>query len=433
MWGAGRPGSRPPGPTGALYIPWPRAILSGRVSGRWLVSLRPTGDREPTRHLYGRDDRPEPLGLPESLGPTEVSLPSDRPSRPGHSRRGLAQPGSDVSGVSGCASRPPPTPGAARVLRSAARCADASSARSGTRRRRPGSRRGAERRSRSGGVPRVLDGLDHSRQRLADVLGRELGSAPCHGACDRVRQRVHRVREQLAAALGPSADVVRTPVEAPKVGPRTARNGLIAFCLGLVLALIVVFLADALDTRVRSVDTIREVLGLRLLGRLAPPPSRLRQRRRPGHARRPDEPRRRAVPRPPLESRPRERRPGCPNDHDHERRRRGGKVDDRRQSRGRPRPGRAPGRPRRRRSRPPAPPPALRSRPAAGADGRRARGDVARGRAATDQPDRGLVRSRRLEQEDGHTGSLEVLPAGFVLQDPDELGFDRAVGRIVQR
>ena len=33
----------------------------------------------------------------------------------------------------------------------------------------------------------------------------------------------------------------------------------------------------------------------------------------------------------------------------------------------------------------------------------------------------------------GHTGSLEVLPAGSVLEDPDELGFDRAVGRIIQQ
>ena len=32
-----------------------------------------------------------------------------------------------------------------------------------------------------------------------------------------------------------------------------------------------------------------------------------------------------------------------------------------------------------------------------------------------------------------HAGSLEVLPAGSALQDPDELGFDRAVGRIIQR
>ena len=59
--------------------------------------------------------------------------------------------------------------------------------------------------------------------------------------------------------------------EAPKVGPRTVRNTLIAFCLGLVLALIVVFLVDALDTRVKSIDTIRDALGLRLLGRLATP------------------------------------------------------------------------------------------------------------------------------------------------------------------
>ena len=47
--------------------------------------------------------------------------------------------------------------------------------------------------------------------------------------------------------------------------------------LGLVLALIIVFLADALDTRVRSVDSIREALGLPLLGRLPAPPSRLRK------------------------------------------------------------------------------------------------------------------------------------------------------------
>ena len=75
-----------------------------------------------------------------------------------------------------------------------------------------------------------------------------------------------------------SAQVVQPADDAPKVGPRTVRNGLIAFCLGLVLALVVVFLADALDTRVKSVDAIREALGLRLLGRLTTPSSRLRKR-----------------------------------------------------------------------------------------------------------------------------------------------------------
>ena len=37
--------------------------------------------------------------------------------------------------------------------------------------------------------------------------------------------------------------------------------------------------------------------------------------------------------------------------------------------------------------------------------------------------------SRRPE----HTGTLEVLPAGSALQDPDELGFDSAMGQIIQR
>ena len=84
-------------------------------------------------------------------------------------------------------------------------------------------------------------------------------------------------QQELESTQTPSAQVVREADEAPKVGPRTVRNGLIAFCLGLVLALIVVFLADALDTRVRSVDSIREALGLPLLGRLPAPPTRQRK------------------------------------------------------------------------------------------------------------------------------------------------------------
>lgn len=84
-----------------------------------------------------------------------------------------------------------------------------------------------------------------------------------------------KYQEELGDGI--SAQVVRNADQAPKIGPRTVRNGLIALCLGLVLALIIVFLVDALDTRVRSVDSIRETLGLPLLGRLAAPPSRLRK------------------------------------------------------------------------------------------------------------------------------------------------------------
>jgi capsular exopolysaccharide synthesis family protein len=117
------------------------------------------------------------------------------------------------------------------------------------------------------------DRLDVVRQQLADLRA--------SGATGSLEYRDLQSQESQLAALAavqrPSAQVVRDADRAPKVGPRTVRNGFIALFLGLVLALIVVFLLDALDTRVRSVDSIREVLGLRLLGRLPAPPSRLRK------------------------------------------------------------------------------------------------------------------------------------------------------------
>ena len=112
------------------------------------------------------------------------------------------------------------------------------------------------------------------RQQLAELEASGQAGSKTHAAV----QRRERSLAALAAAQTPSARVVQAAGEAPKVGPRTGRNGLLALCLGLLLALVVVFLADTLDTRVRSVDAIRETLGLRLLGRLAKPPARLRNR-----------------------------------------------------------------------------------------------------------------------------------------------------------
>jgi non-specific protein-tyrosine kinase len=115
--------------------------------------------------------------------------------------------------------------------------------------------------------------LEEVRQQLAGLESSgEAGSSGYEAL-----QRREEALAGMAAAQTRSAQVVRAADEAPKVGPRTVRNGLIAVCLGLFLALVVVFLVDALDTRVRSVDAIREALGLRLLGRLAAPPSRLRK------------------------------------------------------------------------------------------------------------------------------------------------------------
>ena len=246
----------------------------------------------------------------------EACLHPDPRPRPGRGRRGVPQADSDVRGVGAGASQQQRRCGG-HVRRPATSCADKGNARPRT----------------PAVVNRVLDavpqaGLDQeeflkdsrSRPRSAATssrLRREFEPRPREAACDRIRAGVHRLPERLdndAAANSPSkvrqqidqleadgegpgdpttthssagnrlaaataaqsssAQVVQSADEAPKVGPRTVRNTLIAFCLGLVLALIVVFLVDALDTRVKSIDTIRDALGLRLLGRLATPPKR---------------------------------------------------------------------------------------------------------------------------------------------------------------
>ncbi len=116
--------------------------------------------------------------------------------------------------------------------------------------------------------------LREVRQQLAELRASGEAGSQTHAALERREEAL----AALATAQTPSAQVVHPAGEAPKVAPRTVRNALLAICLGLVLALVVVFLADALDTRVRSVHAIRETLGLRLLGRLAEPPARLRKR-----------------------------------------------------------------------------------------------------------------------------------------------------------
>ncbi len=81
--------------------------------------------------------------------------------------------------------------------------------------------------------------------------------------------------ESTIAAPDPSATLVRDADKTEKVAPRTVRNGGIALVLGIMLAFGAAFLAEALDTRVRSADTVRDVLGIPVLGHLPPPPKNL--------------------------------------------------------------------------------------------------------------------------------------------------------------
>jgi polysaccharide biosynthesis transport protein len=81
--------------------------------------------------------------------------------------------------------------------------------------------------------------------------------------------------EELDALQTSNASVVRPADSAVQIAPRSPRRvAALGIGLGIVLAIALAFLADALDTRVRSEDEIEDRLGgLPLLGRI-PEPSR---------------------------------------------------------------------------------------------------------------------------------------------------------------
>ena len=76
------------------------------------------------------------------------------------------------------------------------------------------------------------------------------------------------------------AYVVRRPDRAEQIAPRPIRNGALGLVLGLLLGGGLAFLAEALDTRVRSTDELRERLGMPLLARLPAPPRKLQKENR---------------------------------------------------------------------------------------------------------------------------------------------------------
>lgn len=82
--------------------------------------------------------------------------------------------------------------------------------------------------------------------------------------------------QTLQALPSTSAVVVRPSASATQVQPRPTRNGLIGLGVGIILGILLAFLREALDTRIRSGDEIGAELDVPLLARIAKPQRRVR-------------------------------------------------------------------------------------------------------------------------------------------------------------
>ncbi len=69
-----------------------------------------------------------------------------------------------------------------------------------------------------------------------------------------------------------NVSLVKTPLAATKIRPKPVQSGLIGFALGLVLGVVLAFLWEALDTRVRTTEEVEHALGIPLLARIPTPP-----------------------------------------------------------------------------------------------------------------------------------------------------------------
>lgn len=102
------------------------------------------------------------------------------------------------------------------------------------------------------------------------------GRSPLHSTLVEREQQL-----STAQALQTSNGFLVNPaVGYETLGPRPVRDGVFGLALALLIGVGLALLRDALDTRVRSAEEIRDLTGLPLLARIAPPPRDLRAQNR---------------------------------------------------------------------------------------------------------------------------------------------------------
>ena len=123
----------------------------------------------------------------------------------------------------------------------------------------------------------LANALTQVRNQLAALSGDQLGSPVA------LRLRANERDLEALQALnlsGGSAVVVGPAASAVLTQPKTFRNVVLGVVLGAVLGIALAFMREALDTRLRTVEQLREQLMLPLLGHLRRPARRLRRNNR---------------------------------------------------------------------------------------------------------------------------------------------------------
>jgi polysaccharide biosynthesis transport protein len=105
------------------------------------------------------------------------------------------------------------------------------------------------------------EGVEAKIQRLKD--SGEKGTTFYNSLLNREQQL-----QTIATLQTANTTVVEAATEAPKVGPKTARNVVLGLLVGLVFGVGLAFLIEALDTRIRSAEDLEERLGMRLIARV---------------------------------------------------------------------------------------------------------------------------------------------------------------------
>jgi capsular exopolysaccharide synthesis family protein len=92
-----------------------------------------------------------------------------------------------------------------------------------------------------------------------------------------VKEKAQQTWQTAMQSLSNNNAVTQSATSSSKVRPATTKNVAMGLGLGIVIGLVLISLAEALDTRIRRSDEISERLGLPLLTRIPIPPRSLRK------------------------------------------------------------------------------------------------------------------------------------------------------------